>query len=76
MARCIALALDCAAICRVTAATLAREGEFSSPTGLVCAEICEACGEACGRHAAEHCRACAEACNAGARACRSVSEQQ
>jgi len=76
MARCIALAADCAAICRVAAATLAREGEFSLPTCLLCAEVCEACSEECSRYPAGHCRACAEACSACARACRSVSEQQ
>jgi len=76
MRRCIALDMDCAAICRYAAGAMARDSEFAMQTCAVCAEICEACGEECGRHPAEHCQACAAACKRCATACRSMSEQQ
>ena len=76
MARCVALDIDCAAICRLTAAMMARDSEHAMPIATVCAELCEDCGKECGRHAMAHCQACAEACNRCAKACRAVSEQQ
>ena len=52
MRRCIALDMDCAAICRYAAGAMARDSEFAMQMCGVCAEICEACGEECGRHPA------------------------
>ena len=72
MSRCIALDIDCAALCRFAAGTMARDSEFAVQ---VCA-LCEACAEECGRHPADHCQACAAACKRCAMACCSMSEQQ
>ncbi|QJW85373.1 four-helix bundle copper-binding protein [Ramlibacter terrae] len=72
MARCIALDIDCAEICALAAAVMARGGEQVSALCRVCAEICEACGEECGRHQHDHCQRCAEACRRCARACRDM----
>lgn len=52
MGRCIALDVDCAAVCRLAAATLARDSGCAPRFCAMCTEICEACG-------AEECRAVA-----------------
>ncbi|GAA4341761.1 four-helix bundle copper-binding protein [Pigmentiphaga soli] len=72
MARCIRFDLDCAAICRLTAAFMARDSAFAAETCLLCARICEACGEECASHPAAHCQACAQACVACAGICASM----
>jgi len=69
MARCIALDMDCAAICRLTSAFVARGSDFAGELGSACAAVCRACAEECGKHPAEHCRRCADACTRCAQAC-------
>lgn len=73
MARCIALDVDCASLCRLAAAFLARGSESARALCGVCAAVCDACAAECGRHAHDHCQACAEACRQCATACRSVT---
>ena len=70
MARCIALDMDCAGACELTAAMLARESEHADAMRRLCAELCDACAEECAKHDADHCQACARACRACAEACR------
>lgn len=62
---------DCAAICAVTSAILAREGPLSSTTLAACAQACKRCGDECEKHGAddpvmkrcmEECRRCEKAC--------------
>lgn len=74
MARCIALDLDCADLCRLAASSMARDGEFARQICRLCAEVCEACGKECRQHEHAHCQACAEACDACAQACRNMAE--
>lgn len=66
LVRCIRLNLDCADICRTTAAVLIR---LNQPDPNVvrsllqtCQAICQSCGSECEQHAQmhEHCRVCAE----------------
>lgn len=75
MARCIALDMDCAPLCRLAAAAMARGSEHAGAICGFCAQVCEACGEECAKHAHEHCQACAEACRRCAAACREMSAQ-
>jgi hypothetical protein len=51
MARCIALNMDCAQICRMAASCMARGSEFASVLCQMCADICDACGDECRRMA-------------------------
>lgn len=74
MARCVELDIDCAAICRLAAAAMARGSEFAEALCNVCAQICEECGDECGKHAMDHCQECAEACYRCAQECRSMAE--
>jgi hypothetical protein len=73
MARCIALDLDCAEICRMAAAYMARGSEMASMICQTCADVCEACGEECAKHQAGHCQECAQACRSCADECRRMA---
>ena len=73
MARCIALDIDCAAICQLAAAAIARDSEFVAEICAVCATACEACGDECAKHKMAHCQACAEACRRCAEECRRMA---
>jgi hypothetical protein len=70
MARCIALDMDCAQICRLAAAFMARESDFAGALCQLCAEVCQACGDECAKHQAQHCQDCAAACRRCAEECR------
>jgi hypothetical protein len=69
MARCIALDMDCAAMCELAAAAMARDSENARALCRLCAQICEICGDECGKHDMDHCRICAQECHACAAEC-------
>jgi hypothetical protein len=73
MARCIALDMDCAAICRLAAGFMARGSDFANQVCALCATICEACGQECAKHQHDHCQACAQACKRCADECRRMA---
>ena len=62
MARCIALDIDCAQVCRIAAGSMARNSEHAADICRLCAQVCRACAAECGRHQMAHCQQCAEAC--------------
>lgn len=72
MARCIALDIDCAQICRLAASVMARGGEAAAAFCQLCAQVCEMCGEECGKHQMQHCQDCAAACRRCAQECRQM----
>jgi hypothetical protein len=73
MTRCIALDMDCTAICRLAAGFMARGSEFAKLVCQYCAEVCQTCGDECARHRHAHCQACAQACRRCAEECRRMS---
>jgi hypothetical protein len=73
MARCIALDIDCAAVCRLAAGFMARGGEFAKAMCAMCADVCQACGDECAKHRHDHCQACAQACRRCAEECRRMA---
>ena len=73
MARCIALDMDCAQICTLAAAAMARDSEHAKAICAVCADICQSCGEECAKHAMEHCQECAKACHRCVKECRKMA---
>lgn len=73
MARCIALDMDCAQICRMAAAYMARGSQFAGAVCRLCAEICQACGDECAKHRHDHCQQCARACHRCAEECRRMA---
>lgn len=73
MARCIALDMDCAQLCRLALSFMARGSAHDSAICAVCADVCLACAQECARHDMAHCKACAEACRTCAEECRRLS---
>lgn len=73
MARCIVLDIDCAQLCRLAAAIMARGGEAAKLVCETCATLCEMCAEECGKHQVQHCQECAAACRACAAECRRMA---
>ncbi|VWX61942.1 Uncharacterized cysteine-rich protein YhjQ [Burkholderiales bacterium 8X] len=72
MSRCIALDMDCAAICRLAAGYMARGSSFAPQLCQLCATVCETCSQECAKHDMDHCRQCA-ACRRCADACRAMT---
>jgi hypothetical protein len=73
LADCIRLDIDCAEICRLATAYMSRDSAMVANLCRICAEICDACGDECEKHAhMEHCRLCADACRRCADECRQV----
>jgi hypothetical protein len=69
----IGLLMDCAEICRTSAAFMMHLSHHHHKTCEVCAEVCDACAKDCEQLAhgdrtmlicAETCRKCAESCHA------------
>lgn len=72
MLQCVALATECADVCRVAASTMARDSAHVSAVCELCARICESCAAECENHDAEHCQDCAESCRHCAQLCREL----
>jgi hypothetical protein len=75
MARCVALAIDCAQACHFAAAATARGSEYTAIACALCADICEACSQESSKFPPYKCQRCAEACKRCAEECRSVAQQ-
>lgn len=73
MAGCIQLDMECAAICYTAAQVMSLGGQKARELCRICADICEACGNECGKHETEHCRECAAACKQCAVECRRIA---
>lgn len=74
LASCIALDLECADICSLAAASIARGDKHMKAICALCADASQACGTECAKHAdADHCKRCAEACKRCAEACRGMA---
>jgi hypothetical protein len=74
LVECIRLDRDCADLCRLVAAFLARGSTFSAALAALVADACDACAAECDQHDMEHCRACAEACRDCAEECRRMMD--
>jgi hypothetical protein len=70
MADCIALDMDCAQICRLSTAYMARNSQMARDICQACAEMCDACGDECEKFQVAHCQECAQACRRCAEECR------
>ena len=73
MVPCIRLDRDCADICRLTAAFIARDSDHAPHVLRECIEICQKCHDECAQHQTEQCQACAAACKACVEACRTYN---
>ena len=73
MTDCIALDIDCAEICRLAAAFMARNSKMVSSICNTCVEVCERCQDECAKYQMDHCKACLEACRRCAEECRAMA---
>lgn len=73
MARCIAVDIDCVAICRLAAGYMPRSSEMAKQVCTLCADVCDICGDECAKHQPDHCQQCAEACRRCAQECRAMA---
>ncbi|WP_051718905.1 four-helix bundle copper-binding protein [Hymenobacter sp. IS2118] len=73
MVPCIRLDRDCADICRLTAAFIARGSDHAQHVLKECMEICQKCHDECSQHQHDHCQQCAAACKACLEACRAYA---
>ena len=73
MAGCIELDMQCAAICSAAAQLMSLGSSQARQVCLICAEICEACGNECSKHQTLHCQECAGICKQCADECRQMA---
>jgi hypothetical protein len=73
MSRCIALSLEAAEVCRLAAASIARNGAHLSAICALCAAVCQSCADECAKHAVSHCQDSAAACSRCADICRGMA---
>lgn len=72
MADCMALAVDCAEICRLAVAYLERDRPTAAAICKACVDVCERCQAECDKYQMDYCRTCAEACRECAEMCRTL----
>jgi hypothetical protein len=72
MEDCMALAIDCAEVCRLAVAYLERGRPTAAAICKACVDVCERCQAECDKYQMDYCRTCAEACRECAEECRSL----
>jgi hypothetical protein len=75
MARCIQLDMECAAICYASAQLMSLGSSHATRLCVICADMCEACGNECIKHDTEHCQECANVCFKCAETCRDMNNR-
>lgn len=73
MAPFVALDLECADICQLAVASIARGGEHMQAICALCAQTYRSCATECGKHDMDHCKRCAAACEHCADACLAMA---
>lgn len=73
MVRCIKLDKDCAEICETTLSFITSASAFTRDILQLCAAICKACAQECGKHPYQHCQDCANTCKKCADACEAYA---
>ena len=73
MATCIQLDMECAAICYASAQLMSLGSDKAKQVCRICADICEQCGNECGKHQTEHCQECSRVCKQCAEECRKMA---
>lgn len=73
LTRCIALDIECAAICRTSAQFMSLNSDHANALCQLCADVCNECASECEKHDMDHCRECAEMCRRCAEECSSMA---
>ena len=72
MAACIQLDMECAVICYAAAQLMSLGSNKAKQICRICADLCEACANECGKHQHGHCQECAKACKECASICSTM----
>lgn len=72
MEDCLALAIDCAEVCRLAVDYLERGRPTAAAICKACVDVCERCQAECDKYQMDYCRACASACRDCAEECRAL----
>lgn len=70
---CLAILIECAQMCQMSAAHMAMEGLFAKQHCGVCAAICTKCAEECAMFEDDHCTECAQICQDCATECEKMA---
>lgn len=70
---CMALLVECAGMCQMSAAHMAMDGKFAKQHCEVCAAVCDSCAIECSVFNDEHCTQCAEICRDCANECKAMA---
>jgi hypothetical protein len=70
---CIQLCLECSSLCIAAAQIMALGSLHIKEIARICAIMCDACADECGRHMDDHCRQAAEICTSCADECEVVA---
>ena len=73
MAACIQLDIECSTMCKTTAQLMQLQSNHANAACQLCADICNACADECGKHDNDHCRRCASVCRECAEECMSMA---
>ncbi|QGU09841.1 four-helix bundle copper-binding protein [Leclercia sp. J807] len=73
MRECIKLDMQCANICRLAAQFMTLNSDSSQALCRLCADVCQKCGDECGKHEHDHCQECSRACHHCAEQCRKMA---
>ncbi len=73
MAKCIHLDMQCAEICTLAVNFMSLDSPFVMDVCKLCAKICRACAQECGKYDMDHCQHCAKACNECAEKCDAMA---
>lgn len=73
MRDCIRTDIQCASLCRLAAQFMTLKSEHAKKVCMLCAELCQECGDVCARHEHDHCQQCAKACHHCAEQCRNMA---
>lgn len=72
MMQCILHDLECADICQLAIAAMARGDMHIKDICILCEKACTGCGAECAKHTMDHCQHCAETCKQCVIACKSM----
>lgn len=75
MAECIALDMECADLCRLAVACMARGDRRVKDVLALCVQACNECADECAKHEMAHCQTCARRCRHCADVCAGSSTQ-
>lgn len=70
---CIALLVECAEMCQMSAAHMAMNAQFAKDHCRVCATVCEKCAADCAMFQDDHCPECAAICRECAAECHRMA---